>query len=56
MSQTVVIPPPGAEQDANYDGAIAAFKTHVVVLENDSRREMVVILKSHEKEPFHNHA
>ncbi len=49
------LPPPSADQDPSYDGVSAAPNSHRVVYEDDSRRELVVLLPPGVREPFHHH-
>lgn len=52
----IELPPPEAEHNEQYDGVIAAPNSHHVIFEDDSRRELVVLLPPGAREPFHLHA
>jgi hypothetical protein len=49
------IPPASAEQDTSYDGPVAAPSSHKVVFEDDTRRELLVVLSPGVREPYHHH-
>ncbi len=49
------LPPANAEEDVSYDGATAAPNSHIVVFEDGTRRELLVLLPPGLREPFHHH-
>jgi hypothetical protein len=55
MTNRFELPPESAESDPSYDGIVSAPASHIVVFEDGTRREMVVILPPNAREPFHHH-
>jgi hypothetical protein len=55
MNQRIEVPPATAADDESYDAVIAAPQSHRVVFEDDTRRELVVIVEPGVREPFHHH-
>jgi hypothetical protein len=51
----IEVPPPDSNSNEAYDGVTPAPASHLVVYEDDQRREQLVLVAPRQREPFHYH-